>query len=41
MPTLDWLNRAEAFAIAGRVLYLVLGQVSVHTSDGAICRIKA
>ena len=32
MPTLDWLNRAQAFTIAGRVPYRLLEEVSVHTS---------
>lgn len=30
MPTLDWLNRAEAFSIAGRVPYRLLEPVSSH-----------
>lgn len=30
MPTLDWLNRAEAFTTAGRVPYRLLESVSVH-----------
>lgn len=33
MPTLDWLNRAEAFTTAGRVPYRLLEQVSVHTAS--------
>ena len=32
MPTLDWLNRAEAFTTAGRVPYRLLEQVSAHAS---------
>ena len=31
MPTLDWLNRAQAFTTAARVPYRLLEQVSVHT----------
>ncbi len=31
MPTLDWLNRADAFTTAARVPYRLLEQVSVHT----------
>ncbi|WP_413895501.1 hypothetical protein [Rhodoferax sp.] len=31
MPTLDWLNRAQAFTTSGRVPYRLLEQVSVHT----------
>lgn len=30
MPTLDWLNRANAFTTAARVPYRLLEQVSVH-----------
>jgi adenine-specific DNA-methyltransferase len=30
MPTLDWLNRQDAFATAARVPYRLLEQVSVH-----------
>ena len=32
MPTLDWLNRANAFTLAAKVPYRLLEQVSVHTS---------
>jgi adenine-specific DNA-methyltransferase len=32
MPTLDWLNRAQAFAAAARVPYRLLEEVSVHTA---------
>ena len=31
MPTLDWLNRAQAFTTAARVPYRLLEEVSVHT----------
>ena len=31
MPTLDWLNRANAFTTAARVPYRLLEQISVHT----------
>jgi adenine-specific DNA-methyltransferase len=31
MPTLDWLNRAQAFTTSGRVPYRLLEEVSVHT----------
>ena len=34
MPTLDWLNRQDAFALADRVPYRLLEPVSVH-GDGA------
>ena len=30
MPTLDWLNRANAFTTANRVPYRLLEQVSTH-----------
>lgn len=30
MPTLDWLNRAQAFTTSGRVPYRLLEEVSVH-----------
>lgn len=30
MPTLDWLNRANAFTTATRVPYRLLEQVSIH-----------
>jgi adenine-specific DNA-methyltransferase len=33
MPTLDWLNRADAFTTAAKVPYRLLEQVSVHTSS--------
>ena len=32
MPTLDWLNRADAFTTAASVPYRLLEQVSVHTA---------
>jgi adenine-specific DNA-methyltransferase len=32
MPTLDWLNRTEAFTTAAKVPYRLLEQVSVHAS---------
>ena len=32
MPTLDWLNRAQAFTTAARVPYRLLEEVSVHTA---------
>ncbi|CAN5245881.1 hypothetical protein BH10PSE16_BH10PSE16_21150 [soil metagenome] len=32
MPTLDWLNRAQAFTAAARVPYRLLEEVSVHTA---------
>ena len=32
MPTLDWLNRADAFTTAARVPYRLLEPVSVHTA---------
>ncbi len=32
MPTLDWLNRADAFTVSNKVPYRLLEQVSVHTS---------
>lgn len=35
MPTLDWLNRAEAFNTAARVPYRLLEPVSVHTATAA------
>ena len=31
MPTLDWLNRAQAFTTYGRVPYRLLEEVSIHT----------
>ena len=31
MPTLDWLNRSQAFTTAARVPYRLLEEVSVHT----------
>lgn len=31
MPTLDWLNRAQAFTTSGRVSYRPLEEVSIHT----------
>lgn len=31
MPTLDWLNRAQAFTTSARVPYRLLEEVSVHT----------
>ena len=33
MPTLDWLNRAQAFTTAARVPYRLLEEVSVHSAD--------
>ena len=30
MPTLDWLNRADAFTTEAKVPYRLLEQVSVH-----------
>lgn len=33
MPTLDWLNRAEAFTTGARVPYRLLEQVSIHGSQ--------
>ena len=30
MPTLDWLNRAQAFTTSARVPYRLLEEVSVH-----------
>lgn len=35
MPTLDWLNRAEALTIADKVPYCVLEPVSEHGEDNA------
>ena len=35
MPTLDWLNRAQAFTTAGRVPYRLLEEVSVHSAATA------
>jgi adenine-specific DNA-methyltransferase len=35
MPTLDWLNRQDAFTISARVPYRLLEPVSVHGADGA------
>ncbi|CDS52366.1 Type III restriction-modification system methylation subunit [Polaromonas sp. CG9_12] len=35
MPTLDWLNRAQAFTTAARVPYRLLEEVSVHTAAAA------
>jgi len=32
MPTLDWLNRAQAFTTAARVPNRLLEEVSVHTA---------
>jgi adenine-specific DNA-methyltransferase len=32
MPTLDWLNRADAFTNAARVPYRLVQQVSIHTA---------
>ena len=32
MPTLDWLNRAQAFTTAARVPYRLLEEVSVHNA---------
>ena len=32
MPTLDWLNRAQAFATAARVPYRLLEEVSTHAA---------
>jgi adenine-specific DNA-methyltransferase len=32
MPTLDWLNRADAFTLAAKVPYRLLEPVSVHTA---------
>ena len=32
MPTLDWLNRAQAFTMAARVPYRLLEEVSVHSA---------
>jgi hypothetical protein len=32
MPTLDWLNRADAFTTAARVPYRLLEQASVHSA---------
>ena len=32
MPTLDWLNRAQAFTTAARVPYRLLKEVLVHTA---------
>jgi adenine-specific DNA-methyltransferase len=37
MPTLDWLNRAQAFTTAARVPYRLLEEVSVH----AVTRVPA
>jgi adenine-specific DNA-methyltransferase len=33
MPTLDWLNRANAFTTSSKVPYRLLEQVSVHSSS--------
>ena len=30
MPTLDWLNRANAFTLSAKVPYRLLEQVSTH-----------
>ena len=30
MPTLDWLNRADAFTLANKVPYRLLEQISTH-----------
>ena len=38
MPTLDWLNRAEALTAADRVPYRVLEPVSEHGVSGAAAR---
>ena len=35
MPTLDWLNRAEAFTTAARVPYRLLEAISAHGHDTA------
>lgn len=35
MPTLDWLNRAEALTAADRVPYRVLEPVSEHGNPGS------
>ena len=35
MPTLDWLNRQDAFTTSARVPYRLLEPVSVHGADGA------
>ena len=35
MPTLDWLNRAQAFTTAARVPYRLLEEVSVHSAAAA------
>ncbi len=32
MPTLDWLNRAQAFTTSARVPYRLLEEVSVHAN---------
>ncbi|MEC5211950.1 adenine-specific DNA-methyltransferase [Polaromonas sp. CG_9.5] len=32
MPTLDWLNRAQAFTTAARVPYRLLEEVSIHSA---------
>ena len=36
MPTLDWLNRANAFTTAARVPYRLLEQVSVHAPQAPL-----
>jgi adenine-specific DNA-methyltransferase len=36
MPTLDWLNRADAFTTAARVPYRLLEQASVHSATAAV-----
>ena len=35
MPTLDWLNRADAFTTAARVPYRLLEPVSAHGDGNA------
>ena len=32
MPTLDWLNRTQAFTIAARMPYRLLEEISVHAA---------
>ena len=36
MPTLDWLNRANAFTTAARVPYRLLEQVSTHSASPSL-----
>ena len=35
MPTLDWLNRADAFTLVNKVPYRLLEQVSTHGKSTA------